>query len=214
MPDIMHLVRINASPERVYEAVTTAEGIRRWWTRDAVLEPKIGGAGEFGFNERRFVAKVRVDELEPPVRVRWTVFAGAMGRGRASGADARVRATFARRRLLCGWRSRPDTSAVPKAGGRRSQECPGSCARTPGHEETREVDPRAAGGAAAEDVHAWELRVLAAIAEAPPAARRTPSGRSSGHPQWWPICSGCARAGCGCSIRKRLTSPAPRPGTS
>jgi hypothetical protein len=27
MPDIMHLVKINASPERVYHALTTAEGI-------------------------------------------------------------------------------------------------------------------------------------------------------------------------------------------
>jgi uncharacterized protein YndB with AHSA1/START domain len=26
MPDIMHLVKINVSPERVYQALTTAEG--------------------------------------------------------------------------------------------------------------------------------------------------------------------------------------------
>lgn len=81
MPDIMHLVRIDTSPERVYEAITTAAGVRRWWTRDAVLEPKIGAVGEFGFNERRFVAKVRVDELAPPARARWTVVAGAPGWG-------------------------------------------------------------------------------------------------------------------------------------
>jgi uncharacterized protein YndB with AHSA1/START domain len=37
MPDIMHLVKINASPERVYQALTTPEGIRNWWTRDADL---------------------------------------------------------------------------------------------------------------------------------------------------------------------------------
>ena len=53
MPDIMHLVKIRAAPERVYQAITTAEGIRNWWTRDTVLEPKIGATGEFGFYERR-----------------------------------------------------------------------------------------------------------------------------------------------------------------
>jgi uncharacterized protein YndB with AHSA1/START domain len=43
MPDIMHLIKIHASPERIYQALTTAEGIRNWWTRDAVLDSKIGG---------------------------------------------------------------------------------------------------------------------------------------------------------------------------
>jgi uncharacterized protein YndB with AHSA1/START domain len=49
MPDIMHLVKIHASPERVSQALTTAEGSRNWWTRDAVLDSKIGGTGEFSF---------------------------------------------------------------------------------------------------------------------------------------------------------------------
>src|SRR5215813_12767211 len=37
MPDIMHTLKIHASPEQVYDAIATAEGIRNWWTRDAVL---------------------------------------------------------------------------------------------------------------------------------------------------------------------------------
>jgi uncharacterized protein YndB with AHSA1/START domain len=72
MPDILHLVKIHASPERVYRALTTADGIRNWWTRDAALDSKIGGPGEFGFYEHKVVTKVRVDELEPSVRVVWT----------------------------------------------------------------------------------------------------------------------------------------------
>jgi len=70
MPDIMHLIKIHASPEQVYQVLTTAEGIRNWWTRDAVLESKIGGTGELGFYEHR-VTKIRVDELKAPVRVGW-----------------------------------------------------------------------------------------------------------------------------------------------
>jgi hypothetical protein len=38
-----------------------------------VLESKIGGTGEFGFYERRVLTTVRIDELVPPVRGRWTV---------------------------------------------------------------------------------------------------------------------------------------------
>ncbi len=49
MPDIMHTLKIKTSPDQVYRAIATAEGIRDWWTRDAALDPKVGGAGEFGF---------------------------------------------------------------------------------------------------------------------------------------------------------------------
>ncbi len=79
MPDILHLVEIHTLPDRVYPALATAEGIRNWWTRDAVLDSKIGGTGEFGFNEHRFVIKVKVDELKPPVRMGWSVMSGAPG---------------------------------------------------------------------------------------------------------------------------------------
>jgi uncharacterized protein YndB with AHSA1/START domain len=71
--DIMQLIKIHASSERVYEAITTADGIRQWWTRDAAIEPKVGAAGEFGFYGKRFVAKVTVEELNPATRVRWKV---------------------------------------------------------------------------------------------------------------------------------------------
>ncbi len=73
MQDIMHLIRIHAPAQRVYEAITTAEGIRQWWTRDAAIEPQVGAVGEFGFYGKRFVAKVTVEELEPAARVRWQV---------------------------------------------------------------------------------------------------------------------------------------------
>ncbi len=43
MPDIMHLITIRASPERVYD-----DG--NWWTRDADLDGEVGGTGEFRFS--------------------------------------------------------------------------------------------------------------------------------------------------------------------
>jgi uncharacterized protein YndB with AHSA1/START domain len=71
MPDIMHLIRIKASPERVFRALTTADDIRNWWTRDADLAPHAGGSGEFRFYERKIVTEVRVDQIEPAVHVGW-----------------------------------------------------------------------------------------------------------------------------------------------
>lgn len=73
MQDVMHLIKIHASSERVYKAITTADGIRQWWTRDAAIEPRLGAVGEFGFYGKRFVAKVTVEELDPVNRVRWKV---------------------------------------------------------------------------------------------------------------------------------------------
>jgi uncharacterized protein YndB with AHSA1/START domain len=73
MHDIMHLIKIHASSERAYQAITTTDEIRQWWTRDAAIEPTVGAAGEFGFNGRRFVAKMTVEELNPATRVRWKV---------------------------------------------------------------------------------------------------------------------------------------------
>lgn len=73
MHDIMHLIKIHLPSDRVYQAITTADGIRQWWTRDAAIEAKVGATGEFGFYGRRFVAKVTVEELNPTTRVRWEV---------------------------------------------------------------------------------------------------------------------------------------------
>jgi uncharacterized protein YndB with AHSA1/START domain len=71
MPEIMHLIKIRAPQGKVYQAVSTPEGIRNWWTRDAALDAKIGGTGEFGFYDHRMVIKVKVAELTPPGHVVW-----------------------------------------------------------------------------------------------------------------------------------------------
>src|SRR5215472_885533 len=63
MANIKHVAKIHSSPERIYRALTTAEDIRGWWTRDAVLDSRVGGTGEFGFFDRQVVARVIVDEL-------------------------------------------------------------------------------------------------------------------------------------------------------
>jgi uncharacterized protein YndB with AHSA1/START domain len=79
MPEIMHLIKIRAAQDKVYRTVSMAEGIRNWWTRDAVLDPKVGGAGEFGFYDHRMAIKVKVDELTPPGHVAWDVISSTGG---------------------------------------------------------------------------------------------------------------------------------------
>jgi uncharacterized protein YndB with AHSA1/START domain len=73
MPDIMHLIKINASAEQVYRALTTSEGIRNWWTRDADLDSTVGGEGEFRFGSYggTHITRVSVVELIPSLRVVW-----------------------------------------------------------------------------------------------------------------------------------------------
>ena len=73
MPDIMHQLTIHAPPEPVYRALTTADGVRGWWTRDAMLDPEVGGIGKFEFYDGRTVTKIRIDEQEAPARVGWSV---------------------------------------------------------------------------------------------------------------------------------------------
>ena len=63
MPDIVHSVTIHGRPESVYRAVATAEGIRGWWTRDAALEPRLGGPGQFGFNDGKVMTTVEAVRL-------------------------------------------------------------------------------------------------------------------------------------------------------
>jgi uncharacterized protein YndB with AHSA1/START domain len=74
MADIKHLLRIEASTERVYLALTTAEGIRKWWTKHADLEEFVGGTGQFRFNyEKTVVTEVTILQLQKNELVSWQV---------------------------------------------------------------------------------------------------------------------------------------------
>lgn len=73
MPDILHLIKIRAPHEKVYQALTTVEGIRGWWTREADLDAKVGGKGEFRFAQGARVTTAKVKELTPSARVVWEV---------------------------------------------------------------------------------------------------------------------------------------------
>ena len=66
MPDILHRVGIKAKAAVVYKALTTTDGLSRWWVLGVSGSPgKKGGLIDFGFN------KMKVLEAKPGNRVKW-----------------------------------------------------------------------------------------------------------------------------------------------
>lgn len=73
MADILHRVGTTATPQTVYEALTTVEGLTAWWTTDTsgegdgVLKFRFGNVGGFD---------MKVLDLRPNARVLWEVVEG------------------------------------------------------------------------------------------------------------------------------------------
>jgi uncharacterized protein YndB with AHSA1/START domain len=75
MVDILHRVGVkDASPEKVYDALTTLEGLAGWWTEDTRGSADAGGVIEFRFPPGGF--DMEVLEQRPGERVAWKVVAG------------------------------------------------------------------------------------------------------------------------------------------
>jgi uncharacterized protein YndB with AHSA1/START domain len=64
MPDILHRVGIEAEPMRVFEALSTLEGIRGWWIADTTGDAAEGGVFQFRANR---LTVIQAD----PACVRW-----------------------------------------------------------------------------------------------------------------------------------------------
>jgi uncharacterized protein YndB with AHSA1/START domain len=71
MVDILHRVGIDASPEKIYEALTTLEGNRAWWDSNAAGDAKKGGVLTFFKHTDMKVVETRPNEL-----VKWKVVKG------------------------------------------------------------------------------------------------------------------------------------------
>lgn len=72
MSDVVEkTLRLAASPERVWKALTDPEELRRWFPEEAELEPRPGGSGWFGWSDHGKFA-VRIEEVEAPERLVWT----------------------------------------------------------------------------------------------------------------------------------------------
>ena len=74
MVDILHRIGVTASPDDVYAALTTVDGLAGWWTEDTTGDGRVGGVLRFRFVPGGFDMRVR--ELEPAKLVRWEVADG------------------------------------------------------------------------------------------------------------------------------------------
>ncbi|MFE5293998.1 SRPBCC domain-containing protein [Isoptericola sp. NPDC056618] len=75
MVDILHrIATTTATPQAMYDALTTVDGLAGWWTQDTTGDAGLGGKVEFRFPDGGFV--MEVEELRPSERVVWRVVDG------------------------------------------------------------------------------------------------------------------------------------------
>jgi len=73
--DILHRVGIASStPDDVYAALTTLDGLSGWWASDTQGDTTVGGVLQFRFEAGGI--DLKVVELEPATRVLWQVVDG------------------------------------------------------------------------------------------------------------------------------------------
>jgi len=70
MADIFHNLYINTAAQQVYEALTSEEGLRGWWTPAATAKPEIGSLADFQFGEK-WHDVMEVVHLQPNRLVEW-----------------------------------------------------------------------------------------------------------------------------------------------
>src|SRR6202022_1066635 len=70
---LVHQVNVKATPEQIYAAVSTANGLGAFWTSDSQAESRVGSIATFGFGGP--TQRMRIDELKPGKRVKWTALA-------------------------------------------------------------------------------------------------------------------------------------------
>lgn len=75
--DSLHEIAVSAPASKVFNAWTTKEGLRAWWTPDVAAPLAKDEHYVFGFDGGRVRFHFRVDEHLPGERVLWTGIEGA-----------------------------------------------------------------------------------------------------------------------------------------
>ena len=68
---MLHIVDIEADAADIYRAISTAEGLRSFWTADADAEPVVGSRARFGFPQAPVDLHMEVTDLQAGARVTW-----------------------------------------------------------------------------------------------------------------------------------------------
>ncbi|WP_439678363.1 SRPBCC domain-containing protein [Embleya sp. MST-111070] len=71
-------IRIDATPEVVFDVVSRPEHVRMWWPDDTSFESAPGAVGELVWGDRAVVEEFTVVEVDPPHRfaIRWLAAEG------------------------------------------------------------------------------------------------------------------------------------------
>ncbi|HKO82269.1 MAG TPA: SRPBCC domain-containing protein [Chitinophagaceae bacterium] len=75
MKSIYHRLVVEAPPEKVYEALTTQQGLSGWWTPETKAKPEVGSIARFEFGQGYF-KEMKIEELKPFSSVRWVCLKG------------------------------------------------------------------------------------------------------------------------------------------
>ncbi|MEZ0005744.1 uncharacterized protein YndB with AHSA1/START domain [Flavobacterium sp. 28YEA47A] len=67
---IYHKLLIKSPLEKVYQALTTQEGLAGWWTPDTIAKPEVGSILRFGFGPEYF-KQMEVIDLKPYSLIKW-----------------------------------------------------------------------------------------------------------------------------------------------
>lgn len=70
MANIEHLQTIHVPAAKVYEVLTTAEGLSEIWTNELIVNQQVGLINEFRFGSND-ITKMRIEELIPNKKVIW-----------------------------------------------------------------------------------------------------------------------------------------------
>lgn len=76
MPNIHQELLIGASAEKVYDALTSQEGLSAWWTPATSATPELYSIARFPFGPDYF-KEMKIVELKPSEQVKWSCIAGA-----------------------------------------------------------------------------------------------------------------------------------------
>ncbi|MGG1674880.1 SRPBCC domain-containing protein [Neobacillus sp. NRS-1170] len=71
--DYQTKLSLPVSVEKLYDAVSSEEGVRHWWTEFANVGNEIGSMAEFRFPRAGFYVKAEITALKPNQLVEWKV---------------------------------------------------------------------------------------------------------------------------------------------
>jgi len=75
MAYLKHYLLIKSSPEKVYKALTSTEGLRGWWTLEAITDGRGDGTAEFKFDVQYHI-KMKIINLVQDKIVVWECIKG------------------------------------------------------------------------------------------------------------------------------------------